>query len=191
MGKQNSVMILTDEDKKLVKLWNEGFTGQMLADYFGRTRNAIMGRIMRLRDAGHEVINKDPNKVKQNNKKKQTKTATYYERPQSHRIQRVIIGIDELTKKQLKSAKYDDNVDRLKNFEMCKNTRVRIHNLKSTHCRYVVDNRFPAKAWYCGHPIERGSYCSHHAQLCYMPMEKKQVADRIARSSVAYGRSSR
>ena len=185
---QNSVYELTATDKKMIELWNKGFTGQMLADYFGKTRNAILGRIMRLRDAGHDVATKGQTEP---SKKKQAKPRTYPSRPPLLRIQKVISEIENLSKKPQKITKYDDNLERLKNFDLCKDSKVRIHDLKLTHCRYVVDNRIPSKAWYCGRPIEKGSYCMHHAQLCYMPLEKKETSNRIARASFAYGRSSR
>lgn len=188
MVKLKSTKELTDRDKRMIKLWNEGFTGQMMAEYFGQTRNAILGRLMRLRDAGHDIPLKGPSIP---HKKKQARPMTY--KPSEGRVvlKKVISEVERLNRKATKDQEMADALDRLKNKDYCKDTRVRIHGLQSHHCRYVIDNQVPARSWFCGHPKEKGSYCAAHAALCYMPEEKKQVADRIARSSIGYGRQAR
>jgi hypothetical protein len=44
---------------------------------------------------------------------------------------------------------------------------VPIENLNLTSCRYIIDTPKYVGTFYCGHTIDRGSYCKTHANLCY------------------------
>jgi len=188
MTKPMSVQELNVVDKRMIELWNSGFTGQMLAEYFGKTRNAILGRLSRLRDAGHNVSVKgqlNPNKNKQEKPKLYN---TSEERAITRRVKDAIKKLDSRKKKDLT---HEDDLIRIDNFDRCKDTRVRIYDLKSHHCRYIIDNRNPDKSWYCGHPKEVNSYCGYHAKLCYLPPDRQRSKQSARKSSFAYGRTSR
>lgn len=43
---------LSDTDKDIIKLWEKGFSGSHIGKKLGITRNAVMGRVHRLRNAG-------------------------------------------------------------------------------------------------------------------------------------------
>jgi len=45
--------MLTKEQKTMIKLWEDGKTGLQIAEKLGKTRNAVMGALKRLRDNGH------------------------------------------------------------------------------------------------------------------------------------------
>ena len=40
---------------------------------------------------------------------------------------------------------------------------------QSRQCHYVVNDGHASSYLFCGKPQERGSYCEHHASICYMP----------------------
>jgi hypothetical protein len=48
-----------------------------------------------------------------------------------------------------------------------------ITRLKITECRFIL-NDDTSKPVYCCEPIDRRSYCKKHADICYMPPEKKR-----------------
>jgi len=48
-----------------------------------------------------------------------------------------------------------------------------ITRLKITECRFIT-NDDTSNPVYCCKPIDRRSYCQHHADLCYMPPEPKR-----------------
>lgn len=49
---------LSDTDKDIIKLWEKGFSGSHIGKELGITRNAVMGRIHRLRNAGVVVASR-------------------------------------------------------------------------------------------------------------------------------------
>ena len=53
---------------------------------------------------------------------------------------------------------------------------IRLDELRYDSCRYIisVDTAFSVR--YCGHDRKRGSYCTAHAELCYLPPKTKQHA---------------
>lgn len=52
---------------------------------------------------------------------------------------------------------------------------VGIDALESHHCRFIA-NEDPAEPLYCGHTVERGSYCAHHRVIVYQPHDERMGA---------------
>ena len=48
-----------------------------------------------------------------------------------------------------------------------------IMRLKVDHCRFIL-NDDTSKPVYCCEPISRRSYCEAHANICYMPRERRR-----------------
>ena len=46
---------LDDIDQEIVKLWKKGYSGSQISKVVGITRNAVMGRVFRMRKAGVDV----------------------------------------------------------------------------------------------------------------------------------------
>ena len=49
-----------------------------------------------------------------------------------------------------------------------------ITRLKIDECRFIT-NDDTTNAVYCCEPVDRKSYCKHHADICYMKPEKSRV----------------
>lgn len=44
---------------------------------------------------------------------------------------------------------------------------------QSRQCHYIVNDGPPSEYLFCGKPQEKGSYCAHHASICYMPPRQR------------------
>lgn len=47
--------------------------------------------------------------------------------------------------------------------------------LESRHCRFIANDDM-AEPLYCGHTVERGSYCNHHRGIVYQPQDDRMGA---------------
>jgi hypothetical protein len=51
---------------------------------------------------------------------------------------------------------------------------IRLDELRYNSCRYIISEVAALSVRYCGHNRQRGSYCTLHAELCYLPPKSKQ-----------------
>ena len=162
--------ILTDAQQQMVRLWNEGYTGTQIGKEFGVSRAAILGRLHRLKLRGHLIANKSE-------KTKSPKDKVISEIVKVRLPDREVSS--ELAKKytpmQLELA-FDIimKVEEFRNKPKEISTKVQITGLTHFSCRYVIENSEPSEAWFCGKPKVRGSYCTDHANLCYIPLEDQK-----------------
>ena len=88
------MIIFTDKDKAMLKMWDEGATSSEIANHFGVTRNVIMGRFHRLRSAGFlgykETFHLTPKKFKK------PETAPKVEKPQRKTKEENIVGLEAM-----------------------------------------------------------------------------------------------
>lgn len=139
MGKELSM-----DDEKLLELWKEGLSGSVLAERFGVSKGAIMGRLFRLRKMGVSTEREGlPSSPEGGNPK--VKVA---KKPKAYMTNRV---------------------DFPPRRERRKGDGISILELKMTSCRYIVGWCEDDLHLYCGKEQEQGSYCVAHAKLCYNP----------------------
>ena len=50
--------------------------------------------------------------------------------------------------------------------------KVTIMDLRYSSCRYIVGSDEDLGTLYCGEPVTKRSYCTHHFELCYLPPSK-------------------
>jgi hypothetical protein len=50
--------------------------------------------------------------------------------------------------------------------------KVTIMDLRYNSCRYVTGSDEDLGTLYCGEPVTKRSYCTHHFELCYLPPSK-------------------
>lgn len=50
--------------------------------------------------------------------------------------------------------------------------KITIMDLTFNSCRYVVGHDEELGSLFCGQQTAKRSYCSHHFQLCYIPLKK-------------------
>ena len=164
---------MNDIEKKIVQLWSEGLTGGQIAIVMGCTRNAVMGRLKRLRDAGYVDY-----KISQARVVAVKKTALKRERKRLSKL-------PNMTEKKLNILAPMLRIEELTIVEPVKTDHVKLMNLTSKSCRYVVSGNSVKEFMFCNIPKKDGSsYCPEHHKLCYIPMSKpKYKVNRNAASA--------
>lgn len=150
---------MNDTEKKLIKLWSEGLTGGQISIVLGCTRNAVMGRLKRLRDAGHIDY-----KISQARVVAVRKTAVKRERKR-------LAKLPNMTEKKLNILAPMLREEELIVAEPVKTDHVRLIHLTPRSCRYIVSGNNAKEFLFCNAPKRDGSsYCADHHKLCYVPM---------------------
>jgi len=152
---------MNDMEKKLIKLWSEGLTGGQISIVLGCTRNAVMGRLKRLRDAGYVDY-----KISQARVAAVKKTAFKRERKR-------LSTLPNMTEKKLNILAPMLREEELIVAEPVKTDHVKLIHLTSKSCRYIVSGNTSKEFLFCNVPKKDGSsYCPEHHKLCYIPMSK-------------------
>lgn len=150
---------LTDRDKKMLKLWDEGYSASQVGIQINMTRNAVMGRIGRLRVAGfvgyktaappiHRISNRENYKSKI-----------------SEQMQFVKDEIRELIK--TKKQAFRERVG------------ISLMELSSQTCKYSISGDSPELYKFCGKQVWKKSYCETHHYLCYVPSDARKKTNKI------------
>lgn len=135
---------LTSRDKEMLKMWDEGETASHIGNHFGITRNAVMGRLNRLRQAGFVGY----------------KTV----KPPIHRISKKAVKADRAEIKEILAAKRK---------ELKLKTGYSLMQLDFGMCRYPISGNRASEYRFCGKPISKRSYCTEHHELCWYPAGKR------------------
>jgi hypothetical protein len=157
---------MTDRNEKIATLWNDGMTSGQIAERLGLTRNAVMGRVNRMRRRGISLRTLDPEMLErikemqaehrlENEKKKQFQKLFKIKKP------RFINGVSDSVFVTPK-PKYMIGVSILK--------------LRFNSCRYIVSENTDENAVYCGNYAEKPPYCPDHAAMCYLPPKPRKTA---------------
>jgi hypothetical protein len=172
-------------DAQIIALWNAGHTTREIGDALGKTRNAIAGRLYRMRATGSTAVplragSAEPRRVMQRSRKKAnlielprvaTKPALAVKKASAGEI----IRFPFLRMRQISEliTPPPDSEPVVFEGKPAKDLMA----LGPFDCRYVV-NRISrgVPALYCGSPQTRGSYCAEHAELCYRK-EAPETAD--------------
>jgi hypothetical protein len=142
---------LSEENKNILELWDTGQSATAIGKQFNITRNSVMGRVYRARQAGvkmarykpiRTIVNKAPVRKVKNRRiimkaKKENKPLPVPPPPPT-----------PSKNKKIKPVNFLD--------------------LKPWSCRYIV-NEDKTNPFFCGAPKEIRSYCKVHADLCYIP----------------------
>ncbi|KPK13987.1 MAG: hypothetical protein AMJ56_00640 [Anaerolineae bacterium SG8_19] len=149
------MITLTDKDKDMLKMWDQGATSSELANHFGVTRNVIMGRIHRLRRegfVGYKVPIQPSVKALKRAKTAPKKT----KEEESAEIKR--IASERMAEKR-KLMGYG------------------LMELGIDMCRYPIKEISPKEYRFCGQPTWKQSYCEEHHKLCLYPAEKREKSN--------------
>lgn len=151
--------MLTDEKKKLIeKMWAEYYTSGQIALAIGVTRSSVMGYVNR------QKLLRNPGAIKQNRINKVPK-----KEPKKDRYVKLISIDGRLIRKRSVTITPEKKVDLSKNTLMF---------LTPEACRFVLGQVQAEKTNYCCQPIEKGSYCAFHAQICYQKKPDKEERKR-------------
>jgi hypothetical protein len=130
---------LTKRDTEMLKLWEQGASSSEISKHFGITRNAVMGRINRLRKAGFVGYKTSNPPIYRVSKKT----------PEDKK--------EELSKFFHAKEKRNEHKE-----------NIHLIELKTDSCRFPVSGNY-APYIFCGKQQEKGSYCLEHYKLCYIP----------------------
>ena len=136
---------------QIVELWRSGKSALQIGAVLGLTRNAVIGRIDRMRMRGVVVERFFDSEVVQKK--------AIGPRPRAAPTN-IRSGANWWTKTKPP-------------------TGVLLGHLRSTSCRYILPETHEGQHVYCGEQKTRGSYCTDHAVLCYAPVAdvKKRMRD--------------
>jgi GcrA cell cycle regulator len=156
-------LLSKDYTDQLLAMWRAGMTAREIAASLGTTRNAVIGKIFRLRSNGVDMtrvfIPPPPKPVRQR------KPSTLVKKVEPERPKAV--WPPPLTEEQ-KAALI---AERKAQMERERRPRgIKFAALGSRDCRYIINAGRPADYLFCGDIREPGKpYCKEHADLCYRP----------------------
>lgn len=150
---------LSATEKRILSLWADGLSGSEIAICLGTTKGTIMGKIHRMKKAGIDTGRpQPPRNPKQPKEEKQKRVLA---KPKASRTIRVYFP----PKPQIKTKPY-----------------LTIYELNMSSCRFIVNEaEKDGIHLFCGKKISRGSYCNHHAEICYTPISV--VAKRMKQAA--------
>jgi hypothetical protein len=162
-------MTLSEDDQEILELWKKGLTGAQIAKKTYNTRNAVMGKLYRWRQAG--IINYKSTKTREAAIKEQVRIKNRKEALGKGKPRNVV-------KKELPLIKFLDNLPPPPPLT----EPARFMELTAQSCRFVVSGGVAKDFRFCNHPKKDGSsYCPEHHALCYVPMSAaKDKAKRNA-----------
>lgn len=134
---------------QIVEMWNNGHTSGDIAKRIGLTRDAVMGRITRLRDKG--IVLRAASKTTKPERSDEIK----FETKQSYVRKKPVV----FYAKPIEQLVFD--------YEPV-NTGTDIMQLTPQSCRYIVGHDRRRGALYCAEIKHYRSYCKEHADLCYI-----------------------
>jgi len=149
--------VLTKEQKMMIKLWEDGNTGLQIAEKLGKTRNAIMGALKRLRDKGLIEYKQVP--VKRSAPLPRKENLKYLPIRNRRILREIKHGVRETPLIEVSpEVKY------------IRNGPVRFFDLTSQSCRFIINDTLPQNFLFCGDQKKDGSpYCERHHKMCYVP----------------------
>lgn len=146
---------LSDKDKLMIELWDKGYTGSQIANEVSMTRNAVMGKLSRLRKLGL-VAYKMKAKVDLKNMK-----------PKSLKLAKAFNSYPKMFRHRMPPAP-------LPEMPPIKDKPIKFMDLTPFSCRYIVNDGKASEFLFCGKPKMIRSYCEDHAKLCYLPPKTKE-----------------
>jgi GcrA cell cycle regulator len=151
---------MQEYDSFIIRMWEAGYTATQIGKELKTSRSSILGRIFRLRQAGYIISSRPSSISKRELKPKPEKSPTL----KKVRLLRIISDRPRIKPGPKPKPKTEKKI--------IPSDPKTIFELREWHCRYVISPDGAEEALFCGSPKERGSYCAHHAALCYIPLSQ-------------------
>jgi len=152
---------LTAYEKQLIRLWKNGLSGSQIAAEVNKTRNAVMGKLMRLRQKGYLDY------------KSQEKRFARIQNEVIVRERRRLQHDQNLLKERMKKLR-EEAIKYIEEKEKSKPKGVGFFNLTHRTCKYAFNEGRFDELIFCGkEPHGHGIYCLDHKKLCYIPSRKR------------------
>jgi len=159
---------VTENEEEILRLWQEGMSGKLIAEKIGTTRNAVMGKLHRMREA-HIITYKNvatrmaavKHSVRMKERARIAPEEIIEEKPLRETVEDILpMILEELRPK---------NRDR---------HPVKFMDLDSSSCKYVVSGIYAKDFLFCNEVKKIGSsYCQEHHSRCNTPniLTRKKV----------------
>jgi len=144
-------------DQKIVDLWQKNVTAQGIGISLGLTKNAVVGRVTRLREKGYDLRKREP-------------TAKVGRVPMQKSVQKPVTLRVESTPVNSPIKPKTVHVRGPKS----------ITELKRNDCRYIINDGHASSFLFCGNPKQGKAYCAKHHAMCHV-----RVPNKISRASLS------
>jgi len=134
--------------KIILELWNSGYSGSDISKETGKTRNAVLGLLHRLKSKGY-YVEKKAQKTQESKKTKKIKE----------------IRTNKGWVRSFNAVKIQDSV--------IPEHGMTIMDLTPNSCRFVIQTDTPEGAIFCGHTLHKHRYCEEHFRMCYYIIRKR------------------
>lgn len=160
---------LNEQEKTILQLWEQGFTGQEIGDQIGKTRSAVLGKLNRLRKKG--LIGYKVQDTRLENQKVSVK----HKKPDAV-IQKSTVGRNRLVPFVFKTKNRDRQPPVFtKPVRVWDGKPVTLMELESGMCKYPVGHDNELNHTFCGKSVHKRVYCEAHHKLCYIePNHRKR-----------------
>jgi GcrA cell cycle regulator len=172
----------TDERvETLKKLWGEGLSASQIARQLGGvTRNAVIGKVHRLKLSGRSKTMVSPARAKKAGAPEEQvqRNRTAAASTQQVRTRPVVIGntalkpemlVDSVAVREMQVAP-EANV-----LVMPVARKLSLVQLSEKTCRWPVGDPMAAEFHFCGHEVREASpYCAYHSRLAFQPASERK-----------------
>lgn len=172
----------TDERVALLtKLWAEGLSASQIARQLGGvTRNAVIGKVHRLKLSGRAKTTSSPNRAK-----KVSSTAEEVQRTRTTaaatvqlRVRPMVMGNNALKTEMLLDGATEQRFQTPSEpniLVMPTSRRLSLVQLSEKTCRWPVGDPMSADFNFCGNECREASpYCSFHSKLAFQPASERR-----------------
>lgn len=155
---------LSDQDRLILEMWEQGASGTEIGIRLGKTRSAILGKLNRLRAKGYVGYKVSKSRIESIKDRDGIKP----------------IHVAKKLKKNLTIFRFNRKLKDKMNPTFIEPTPskegdpVPFMQLEHWMCKYVVSGQKTAEFMFCGQPATKRRYCEQHYALCYMPSDKQK-----------------
>jgi hypothetical protein len=178
--------ITEEEERRIIKMWEERYTGSEIGAALGRTRSSIMGKLNRLRAKGVITLRPEGESRFKPKPDKAGKPVIRRDVPSMPKMPPLKTGESPQADKPVEALFSPPPPPPPKPMKP-----IKFIALKAMSCRYVVSGHRPEEFLFCGRNKERGAYCEEHAALSYVKLERKRSASQAFKLSPMTGAMTR
>lgn len=131
-------------ETKAIDLALQGYSCRQIGEVIGKQKNAVVGKLYRLRKQGKLRVNL-----------RKAKRTAIKRTVIAHRNGKVVVAKFSATTLPL-----IDRTDEPPSLQMS------LLDLENGNCRYPHGEGSQIR--FCGHPVAKGAYCAFHAKICYV-----------------------
>jgi GcrA cell cycle regulator len=153
-----------EESEKLTVLWDKGYSASYIGAVLKKSRNAIIGKINRLKEKGY-ISQKAP-------RAKRSISATVKKEKPPTKIARIPKKTEVIVKikPKLEPKKLPENP-----FIVLGVKPVKFSKLKRNKCKYVINDGHPSDYLFCNADTDTGKpFCDYHHSICYTRAYKNE-----------------